>query len=104
MDTLPYQLVLALGAVLGIEALKKAGWFPLVGPGKESINKVFAVLVAAAAATGIAWSSAFDASAGTLTVTVTGLTSASIYKGLWAFIQQWIWQQGAWKMLKERLT
>lgn len=104
MENLPTIWIVAILAVMGIQYLKKASWFPGVAEGKSRINRVFAVIVAAVAATGIAYSSAWDPATGTLVLTFTGLTKATVFKGTWAFLQQIGWQQFIWKLLKEKLT
>jgi len=103
LSIVPMQLILAAGAVFGIEYLKHAKWFPAVVEGKPTLNRWFSVAVAAAAATGIAVSSTWDAAAGTLQFTITGLTMGSVYKGLWGFASQWIMQYGTWKLFKDKL-
>ena len=91
------QLAIAAISSWAIERMTRAAWFPVIK--QESTAKVkraFSWMVAALAGAGIGLSSTFDA--GTLTVTITGLSVATVIHFLWDIVTQVAMQEGWFKV------
>ena len=102
MEQLPTQWVLAIIAVLVIQAIKDSR-IPIFNNEAGKPNAVLAAVFAAAGATGIAVVHSWDAGSGTYTLTVTGLSTGAVLKGLWLWAQQYGWQWMGWKLVKEKV-
>jgi hypothetical protein len=96
LDTaLTEQLTIAAITTYAFQILKKSKWFPWLTVESQKLNYVVGVLVAFGASIGVV--ATFDHTAGVLTVT--GLTVAGVGHGLARFVQQWVFQQVAYKNL-----
>ena len=89
------QLAFAYVTSSVMEFLKNLSWFPLLQKEAKVLNTLIAVVVAFIVAIGIHWT--FDAAQGTLVIS--GLTWGSIGHGFISWVQQFAFQQGAYKML-----
>ena len=99
-ELLSSQLSLAYVTSSVMEWLKHQGWFPLMDKETANLNRLVAVVASFLVAVGIHFS--FDTSAGVLTIT--GLTAGNIVHGLLAWVQQFAFQQGAFKLLVKPAT
>jgi len=93
------QSQLAIGALSSwaIEQLTQAKWFPLIQQESTArVKRAFSWLVAALAAAGLTLTSHYQA--GTLTLTITGLTSGHVLHFLWSAVTQVAMQEGWFKL------
>jgi hypothetical protein len=96
LDTaLTEQLTLAVITTYVFQALKKSRWFPWLTVESQKLNRAAGIVVAFGASIGVV--ATFDHTAGVLTVT--GLTLSGLGHGLARFVQQWVFQQAAYKTL-----
>ena len=89
------QLSLAYATSAAIEFFKNQKWFPMLDKETQTLNRLVAIAASFVVAIGIHWT--FDAAEGTLVIG--GLTVANIWHGLLAWIQQYAFQQGAFRLL-----
>lgn len=89
------QLAFAYATSAVMEWLKHQKWFPLLDKEAKVLNRLFAVVASFIVAVGIHWT--FDSSQGTLVIT--GLTLAGVGHGFIAWVQQYAFQQGSYKLL-----
>lgn len=89
------QATIALYTTLIFQFLKKSKWFPWLTLESQNLNRIVGVVLAFAAAIGV--SATFDQTAGQLTIT--GLTLVGLFHGTVRFLQQWAFQQGAYKLI-----
>jgi hypothetical protein len=96
LDTaLTEQTTIAVITTYVFQWLKKSRWFPFLTVETQKFNRVLGVAVAFAASIGVV--ATFDHTAGVLTIT--GLTVAGLLHGGARFVQQWAFQQAAYKTL-----
>jgi hypothetical protein len=96
LDTaLTEQITLAVIATYALQIIKKSKWFPWLTVESQKLNYIVGVVVAFGASVGVV--ATFDHTAGVLTIT--GLTWAGLGHGAARFIQQWVFQQVAYKNL-----
>ena len=93
------QLAIAYATSSILQWLKHQPWFPFMQANSASINRFFSIIIAFFAAIGIHWVSDWQAADGVMVITISGLTWGSIGHGLIAWIQQYAFQQGSYKML-----
>lgn len=94
LDTaLTEQVTLAVITTYAIQLVKKSKWFPWLTVETQKANRIVGVIVAFGASIGVV--ATFDHTAGVLTIT--GLTLAGLGHGLARFVQQWVFQQVAYK-------
>lgn len=97
MDTIGPNFVIGIVVVYLMEMVKRLRVVPWITQETRRLNRVLALVVAAAAAIGIHFS--FDASAGVLTVS--GLTLQGVLHGLYEFAKQAAMQQFAYDVAIE---
>lgn len=96
LDTaLTEQATIAVITTYVFQWIKKSSWFPWLTMNSQKLNRILGVVVAFAASIGVV--ATFDHTAGVLTVT--GLTMAGLGHGVARFIQQWVMQQTAYKVV-----
>ena len=94
LDTaLSEQIPIAVISTLVLQWLKKSRWFPWLTVESQKLNRIAGVVIAFAASIGVV--ATFDHTAGVLTIT--GLTLAGLGHGIARFIQQWSYQQAAYR-------
>lgn len=90
IDALVSQAVISAASAYGIEALKTAGWFPLITPATSArAMKIVGAFVALITSLGIHYQ--FDPTIGALTIT--GLTVAGIKDHGYDWLRSWVLQQ-----------
>lgn len=94
-EVITSQLTAGYAMAALIEFLKKQPWFPLANVDNAKLNRAFAAMMSLFAA--LAIHATFDSAAGVLTIT--GLTWQGIAHSAWAWIQQYAFQQAAYKGL-----
>lgn len=93
MDSAISQLTVSTIIVWVIERLKGASWFPvLTVESTERFKRIIGAIFAGLAAVGVTYS--YDPNLGVLTIK--GLTLTSIVGFLWAWLQNFIVQQGVY--------
>ena len=94
-ELLGSQVSFAVAISYLMEWLKTKSWCPLIAKDAQVLNRLVAILIAFVIAIGIHYE--FDAVQGRLVVD--GLTLGNISHGLSAWVQQYIFQQIAYKKL-----
>lgn len=89
------QLAFGYISSFALQWLKKQKWFPWVNMDSSQVNRFAAALTAFVVSAGVSWH--FDSSAGTLVIA--GLTLSNVWSAFIAWVQQFAFQQGAYKML-----
>ena len=92
------QLAFAYVASTFMEWLKHKPWFPLLDKEAAILNRLVALAVSFIVAVGIHWT--FDAAQGQLVIT--GLTWGGIAHSVVAWVQQYAFQQGSYKLLVKK--
>lgn len=84
------ELGSTLAIVGGMQALKKAKWFPLVQQGQALLNRLFSIAAALCTtlAIGYTWNPANNG-----TLILTGISVASIAHGLFHVLTQFLYQE-----------
>jgi hypothetical protein len=79
--------------VYGLDALKRARWFPWLTAETETVNRWVALGLAVIAAIGIHWD--YDATAGVMTITGLSIQSiaAHLAHGVMDIARSWVFQQ-----------
>ena len=88
------QVLLNAIIVAALQWLKNSKWFPWLSAETEKANRIIAVLLAGAAALGVHTN--FDHTTGVLTIT--GLTLATIWSGLYNWLVSFVTQQTLFKV------
>lgn len=94
-ELLTSQLTAAYAASALLEWLKKQSWFPFANANTAALNRATSIIFAFFAAAGLHYT--FDSEAGVLTIS--GLTAVNIAHAIWAWIQQYAFQQAAYRGL-----
>jgi len=92
-DLVISQVTLSAVAVVVMQWLKNAQWFPWLTAESSKLQNAFAAFSAALVAVGIHYS--YDATAGTLTIV--GISWASLGHGLWHWLQSYAFQEVIYK-------
>lgn len=92
-DLVISQVTLSAVAVVVMQWLKKASWFPWLTEQSDRANKAVAAFMAAIAAVGIHYT--YDAP--TATLTFTGISFAALGHGLWHWLQSYAVQETIYK-------
>ena len=79
-----------------LQWLKNQSWFPWLSEKTDNLNRSVAVILSGLAAAGIHMT--FDTEAGTLTVT--GLTLATVVTGGWAWLKSYASQEMIYRIVK----
>lgn len=96
LDTaLTEQVTLAVITTYLFQWFKKSKWFPWLTVETQKVNRIAGFVIAFGASIGVV--ATFDHTAGVLTIT--GLTLQGLGHGMARFIQQWVFQQVAYKNL-----
>jgi hypothetical protein len=95
-DSMITQFVLAYLGTRAIEWAKKAGGLPWITASTDKINKTVGAAVAFLATLGIGLATSWESSTGTFTLTVSGLTTASLATFVWHWLTQFVLQQAAY--------
>ena len=93
---------LASAALLAylLQWVKNSNLVPWVSEHTKGINRAITGVLSLIAAIGVHYT--FDSATGVLTIG--GLTAGSIVSGLWSWISQWAFQQGASDMIFTKTT
>lgn len=95
-DAMITQFVLAYLGTRLVEAMKHSGGLPWITASTDKINKTVGAAVAFLATLGIGLATSWESSTGTFTLTVSGLTTASLATFVWQWVQQFVLQQAAY--------
>lgn len=91
------ELSSTLLVVGGMQALKKAKWFPLVQEGQRILNRLFSVgaAICTSLAIGYTWNPANNG-----TLVLTGISVVSLAHGLFHVFTQFIYQETGYSLLQ----
>jgi predicted ferric reductase len=89
------QIPLAVISTYLLQWLKGTRLFPWLTMESQRLNRMAGVVIAFCASVGVLFS--FDHAAGVLTIS--GLTTANLLHVGARFLQQWVYQQGSYRML-----
>lgn len=98
-DHLLTQIVIAYLATHLIEFIKGSASVPWVTKTTDRVNKAIGAFLAALTVVGIAVVTTWDASTGTFTLVVSGLSATSVLTFIWHWLEQFILQQSAYKLI-----